>query len=507
MAHTEETVNGLSGHLILKKIMDGLPIGVYVLLNDKPLFFNHVFCELTGIPRDELEQHGLAELLKVTPRGEEFAREIFEKVKSGELDHHIWDNPLTRQDGSQVVLRCIISRIELGSQYAVVLSLRDITEKKKAEQELEMQNEIFRLIGENTADLIYVHDPDSKISYMSPAIERIIGYKAEEWYDHYTEFIVDNERFAFAKKATQIALETGKKQPPYLVDLITKEGKRRVMEIRETPYKRRKKVAGIVGVGRDITERLEYEDRLRKINEKIEKKNAELQKANREMEAFLYTVSHDLKAPIVTLQGMTDRLMKRSGDVLDERSRHYLTRIKVNIDRLEELVLDLLELSRIGRIEDAREACDIAEIIKESLDEIEDTVKKHGVEVTYPDDLGVTFYSRKRLRQVIINLITNAVKYRNEDNHAELKIESVRSGDKWIVRFIDNGRGIDPRFHKKIFEAFQRPGSKKTDEGTGIGLTIAKRIVEYNKGEIWVESELGKGSTFSITVPVKEDTV
>jgi PAS domain S-box-containing protein len=504
MPRNDEAGQSSRRSTLLGAILNQLPVGVYVMMNGEQIFFNQTFCQLVGYTRKEIQERGLLDLLKMTPHGENFARDIFNQIHAGKLNEFLWDNPLCRPDGSEVILRCLIRMVDLEGQDAIMIILRDITKRRKAENEALIQSERFTLICENSSDFIYVHDDQQKISYISPAIEKITGYKPEEWQQQTSTALCPGSRLENAKKATDLALETGEKQPPYLVDFIGRDGRYGVMEINETPYKRGDRVAGLMGVARDITDRLEAEEKLKRMYKEIEIHNSKLQRANREMEAFIYTVSHDLKAPIVTLQGMTERLIRKVHDDLDEKSQHYLERIKVNIERLEELVLDLLELSRIGRIEDAKEKFDAVVVLKEALEESGEATKSAEMKVVHPECLGQVWFSPKRLRQVFTNLITNAAKYCATDRLASLTITSERDDNFLNVSFTDNGRGIDPKFHKKIFEAFQRPGSRKDDEGSGIGLTIVKRIVEYNGGSIWVESREGEGSVFTVSLPMEK---
>ncbi|MBN1550632.1 PAS domain S-box protein [bacterium] len=485
-------------------INDNLPVGICAFKDDKIVYYNEPLLKLVGLSPEDLATQSLTYLFSKTPAGEAIAQKIYSKILRGDLPNYVWDNPLKRPDGSTIILRGIVTRILIGDEPALLVTLRDITQQRKAERLAEEQAALFRLIGENSSDFIYVHDQDSNVSYASPAVETITGYPASEWGSTTPPYLVRGEMTDFAMAATQKALQTGEKQPPYCIEIIRKDGSRRMLEVNETPYSQNGTIAGLVGVARDITDRLKAEEQLLEMNRELAKQNENLIRANKEMEAFIYTVSHDLKAPLVTLHGMTDRLQKKYEELLDERGQHYLSRIRANIERLEELVLDLLELSRIGRIEDAREEFDAVEILLESIEQAREIVTTKNLNIIYPEKLGKTSYSRKRLRQVFVNLVTNAAKYCDDNREPVLEVSSRVTGNYIEIALKDNGRGIDEKFHEKIFGAFQRPGSRKEDEGTGIGLTIVKRIVEYNGGKIWLESDTGKGSTFYITIPCAE---
>ncbi len=485
----------------LEAILNSLPGGVYVLQNDQVLFFNKTFCELVGFPEEEVRNNNLDDLLNLTPHGRENAREIYKKVQAGELEEHVWDNPLIRPDGETVILWGRVSRFECVDGFGVMITLQDITRRRSAEKEAEEQARMFRLIGESSSDFIYVHDRKSRITYVSPAVEKISGYPPEEWGQTVPKWVVEGPGMEHAREATRLAIQTGKKQPAYTVQIKRKNGTPGWLEVNEAPYLSGEEVAGIVGVGRDITDRLQTEEELKALNKKLEIRNRSLTQANQEMEAFIYTVSHDLKAPLVTLHGMTDRLISKSSDKLDDREKHYLERISVNVTRLEDLVLDLLKLSRIGRIEDSKENFEITDSLRESLDEADELIRTSGLKIEVDSVMGMTHFSSKRLRQVFTNLITNAAKYSDPQRQPVLKISAIEKDGWWHIEMRDNGRGIDPKFHEKIFQAFQRPGSLKSDEGTGIGLAVVKRIIEFNEGRVWVTSEQGIGSVFHFTIP------
>ena len=485
----------------IEEILSAVPAGVGVFRDREILYLNEAFIQMVDLDIESVKNMGMDLLFSKTPQGKEFAEEIYRDIIAGNRENHVWDNPVKRRDGTTNYLRGIVKRLQLKSGPAALVTMRDITQRRQAERLLQEQIEIFTLIGQNSSDFIYVHDPHSKLSYVSPGVEAITGYSAEDWDQHAGRYVLAGPLRDHAKQATVKALSTGEKQPAYQVKILTKDGCHRMLEVNETPFQRNGIVAGIVGVARDVTDRLEAQERLKNMNQELELRNKKLVQANQEMEAFIYTVSHDLKAPLVTLHGMTDRLQRKHQDRLDEKGQHYLTRIRANIERLEDLVLDLLELSRIGRIEDAQETFDAAETVADSIESCREIIDQKGLKITCPEKLGQIMFSRKRLVQVFSNLITNAAKYSDDHRSPLLEISSKNDNGYIHFSFKDNGRGIDEKFQEKIFGAFQRPGSRKEDEGTGIGLTIVKRIIEYNGGSIRLESTPGIGSTFHLIVP------
>lgn len=231
----------------------------------------------------------------------------------------------------------------------------------------------------------------------------------------------------------------------------------------------------------------------------------ELKAANDELENFVYTVSHDLKSPIVSIQGFASILLQEFTTDLNEEARHFLSRIQFNANRMEKLIRDLLELSRIGRVVNPFELVDSRQIVLEAQNELIYQIQEQKIELRVAVDLPPVFCDRNRLVQVFSNLIGNAVKYIGQPETPLIEVgwEPVENAIQFFVR--DNGIGIERQYFEKIFGLFQILNPAEGDEkiGTGVGLTIVKRIVENHGGRIWVDSEKGHGATFYFTIPAQ----
>jgi signal transduction histidine kinase len=235
----------------------------------------------------------------------------------------------------------------------------------------------------------------------------------------------------------------------------------------------------------------------------LQKVNQELQQQIAELERFTYTVSHDLRNPLVTIRGFLGMLKKDLHDHRIDKVQSDFQRIAGATDKMDELLSDLLELSRVGRIINPPEEVDLARLVQDATDTVEARLRSKHVAVNVSPSLPTIHGDRIRLREVLENLIDNAVKYMGDQRNPVIEIGSNDRQGEQVIFVKDNGIGIEARYHAKIFHLFEK--LDPTIEGTGIGLALVKRIIEVHGGRIWVESEgQGKGSTFCFTIPDSE---
>jgi signal transduction histidine kinase len=222
---------------------------------------------------------------------------------------------------------------------------------------------------------------------------------------------------------------------------------------------------------------------------------------NEELEQFVYTVSHDLKSPLITLQGFVSALEEDCGERLGEEATGHLGFIRDATKKMEVLIKDLLEFSRIGRVVHSKKEMDFSQVVEESLKVFGTRIEQEGIELVVANELPVVRCEGQRMVQVMENLFSNAIKFMG-DNPSP-RIEAGYREEDGFHRFWvkDNGIGIDPQYHEKIFELFQSLGEVEGEEGTGVGLAITRKIMEQHGGRVWVESVKGQGSTFYFTLP------
>jgi signal transduction histidine kinase len=254
--------------------------------------------------------------------------------------------------------------------------------------------------------------------------------------------------------------------------------------------------------------RLEAETNIRMLNKELEERMderetiiEELGRKNAELEQFTYTVSHELKSPIVTIKNYLDIMNKDVQQKKYESMQRDIQRVLMAADKMHATLLDILELSRVGRVANPNETIDVGEIVQEAIEIVAGRLQIHSITVNVAPKIPSVYGDRMRLRAVFENLIDNAAKYMGGQVSPTINI-GVRNGDNPIFFVSDNGMGIEAQYQSRIFDLFEK--LDPTSDGTGVGLTFIKRIIEVHGGKMWVESEgLGKGTTFCFTIPDK----
>ncbi|MGZ5243082.1 MAG: GAF domain-containing sensor histidine kinase [Bacteroidia bacterium] len=250
-------------------------------------------------------------------------------------------------------------------------------------------------------------------------------------------------------------------------------------------------------------ENLEIEIKQR--TEELTISNKELTRSNLDLEQFAYISSHDLKEPLRMVSMYAQLFSEKYARKLDEDGKEYLAYLMEGAERMEALINDVLNYSRVGRENNGRQDIALNEVVGNSIKNLQTLIEKNQAEITV-GELPVVNAISSQMMQLFQNLIENAIKFRRDEN-PKININAVKEDDKWLFSVADNGIGIDPVYEDKIFQLFQRLHTREQYPGTGIGLAICKKIVEQYNGKIWVESKVGEGTTFYFTLPVFEPSI
>ena len=238
--------------------------------------------------------------------------------------------------------------------------------------------------------------------------------------------------------------------------------------------------------------------KLAKQNQEILNLNKKLEDINEELEHFAYSVSHDLKEPLRMVKSFMNRLSQKYGDSLDDKAKQYIFYAVDGAERMDQLISDLMEFSRIGRLNNQFDITDLNELLEEVEKLNRSRLEEAGGSVSWPE-MPQIHCQQVPIHQLFNNLISNSIKYRKEDVPPKIEISYEENPSEWLFSVADNGKGIDSEHHSAIFGLFRKVNEESL-AGTGMGLAFCKKIVEQHGGRIWVESEKGKGSTFKFTI-------
>jgi len=365
--------------------------------------------------------------------------------------------------------------------------------------------ERYRLIVEAALNAFVMIDREGRILLVNSQAELMFGYGREELLGQPVEILVP-EQFRRGhpdfRKAFFASPETRPMGKGRELRGLRKDGTEFPVEIGLTPIQTPDGPMALSAIV-DITDRKQADDQIRSLNENLEQRVAErtsqLSAANNELEAFSYSVSHDLRAPLRAVHGFSKIVLKDHAHDLSPDVARYLEDIRTNALQMGQLIDDLLEFSRLGRQPLKKEACQPAEIVKECLREVQDGQQHIDVRILeLPECLG----DPALLKQVWINLLSNAIKYSARAETPVIEIgsrQTDRPGE--IAYFVkDNGVGFDMKYAGKLFGVFQRLHRPEDYSGTGIGLSIVQRIVHRHGGRVWAEARPGQGAVFSFTL-------
>jgi len=374
---------------------------------------------------------------------------------------------------------------------------RDISDRIRISQEIEKQKKFNEDILNNIPTDIAVFSPDHNYIFLNKYA--IQNDEIRNWLINKNDFDyarmkgIDDTK---AKKRWEIFEDAvGQKKSIQWVDEHKKpDGKVNYVLRNFYPYFENDSLKFVIGYGLDITERKQIEIQL---NEALES----IKKTNDELEQFAYVASHDLQEPLRMVTSFLSQLEKKYSENLDEKAKEYIFYAVDGAKRMRHIILDLLEYSRAGKSIEKLKNIDINEVIQEIEILHSHQIKELNAKII-KSNLPIINTHKTPIRQIFQNLISNGLKYHKISTPPEIKIECYKDNSNWHFTISDNGIGIDPEYHEKIFVIFQRLHSKEEYSGTGIGLAITKKIIENIGGRIWLKSEKNMGCEFHFTVPI-----
>ena len=364
----------------------------------------------------------------------------------------------------------------------------------------------FRETLENVHLITVLLDLNGNITFCNNYLLNHTGYKSDEVIgNNWFKMFVPETR-PDVKQFFLNGLHEGKIIPFYENPIRTKNGEERIVRFSNTLLRDPKgNVIGATSIGEDITERKQAEILIQKLNleleSRVKERTSQLESVNKELESYSYSISHDLGAPLRAIYGFSQILASRHRTSLNDEGKQYMDYIVEACIRMEHLIDDLLNYSRLGRKSIKLRPIPVNNIINKVSADFKSQLKEIGAKIILKNELPVIPGNESLLGQVFSNLFSNAINYRRSDESLEVSISSEKIANDQILKITDNGIGIPKEYWEKIFNVFQRLHNEDKYSGTGIGLATVKKAVTLLGGTIWVESVVNKGTTFFIKVP------
>jgi PAS domain S-box-containing protein len=454
-------------------------------LDGKIIYANETAWKVHGYSHEEFIGLTIKDIV-TDKQGEEFPGRTELLIKTGK---QVFESLHRRKNGSEIPMEIIAQVIDISGQKAILSVQRDITERKLAEDSLRETNEYLENLINCANAPIIVWDPRFLITRFNRAFENLTGRNSSEVIGKSLEILFPSAKVQSSMERINETL-TGARWQAVEIDILHLDGHSSTVIWNSAPIfaHDQKTLVATIAQGQDITE--------------LKIKQADLERSNAELERFAYVASHDLQEPLRMVSSYTQLLEKRYKDKLDADANDFIHYAVDGAKRMQNLINDLLIYSRVGSRGKPFENTYCEQVYDIALDNVSAAIHESGASITH-DPLPAVMGDQGQLVQLFQNLLGNAIKFKDNQS-PKVHVSAKPEGDHWIFSVQDNGIGIDPQYFDRVFIIFQRLGGNNY-QGTGIGLAVAKRIVERHGGRIWIESKIGEGSTFYFTLPKKEE--
>ncbi len=419
--------------------------------------------------------------------------ELKRAAETGRYEDEGWR---IRKDGTRFWANVVITAIRDhdGKLLGFGKITRDVTERHEAEQR-------YRILIDGVTDYaIFSLDRNGNITSWNSGAERIKRYTAEEIIGkHFSQFYTREDAEAgLPAKVLETAATTGHFEGEGW--RVRKDGSRFWSSVVITPLRNEDgEIMGYSKITRDVTDRMELLKKIQHHADELELRVAERERTNAELEAFSYSVSHDLRSPLRAIEGFTAIVLTDFGDQLPAQVVQLLQNVVQSATRMNRLIADLLDYGKLGRIEIESRPVNVAASVKAACEQIDEALRDKITSSVAPE--LVVSANTATLTQSLFNLMSNGLKFYRPGQAPHVEVTARREGGDIVIKVSDQGIGIAPQHLERIFHVFERLHTAQAYPGTGIGLAIVKRGINRMGGKIWVESTPGKGSSFYISLP------
>ena len=490
-----------------RQTFDLSPIGIVMVGLDKRfLRCNNSFSQSLGYRVEELIGKTIAEV--TYPEDIRIGMDDMMAIAKGELERSHVQKRYLRKDGQIVWGEVLISLIKnnLGDPQYFLAIIQDITESKKIVEALCESEDKFKYIFDHSVIGKSITLPTGEIN-VNRAFCEMLGYSSEELVKRKWQEISHADDFDLTQKNLDLLLSGEQNSVRFVKRYIHKNGSVVWTDI-GTALRRDEngKALYFMTAVNNITDRKNAESQIKRLNEELEERvilrTGQLQAANKELEAFSYSVSHDLRAPLRSVHGFTKILLEDYETILDDEGKRICRIISSSATQMGKLIDDLLSFSKIGRSGLNPSEIDMKKMVRQVFEGMTSPSETKRIKLTI-GKIHKAFGDVTLLGQVWINLLSNAIKYSSKNEISEISVGSSIS-DGMITYYIkDKGVGFDMQYVHKLFGVFQRLHSEAEFEGNGVGLAIVQRIIYKHGGKVWAEGEVGKGATFYFSLPIK----
>ena len=478
---------------------DFADIGMALLAPDhRVIVANRAFCEMLGYTQDELGHlppHALS-------HASDWQEEVVQRSKllSGAAANYQHERRLLHRNGSVVwgLLTCALERDAMGGAPHFIIQVQDISRTKLAEAQAREQLQLL----DQVRDAIVVLDPDGPIRYWNRGAQRLFGFDPAQAVGHTFESLMGPGAGLPAPAMAELLANgnwTGE------LDCVDAAGRLIVVERRCKLVRNAEgELTGILAIDSDVTERRRAEKEIVLLNnvleQRIRKRTSELEESNEDLRDFAYSLAHDLRAPLASIDGFSAQLELQLALQLDDKARHYLGRVRAGVKLMADLTDALLALADLSNTQLLHQNVDLSSIARGITERLREQEPHRQVTVVVEDTPRAQGDVRL-LTDVMENLLGNAWIFTSKNQRAEITFSGQSSPNgSYLYHVKDNGAGFDPAYAYKLFGPFQRLHTTSEFEGTGIGLAMVRKIVSRHAGRVWAESQPGEGASFFFTL-------